>query len=69
MSALGHERRFDHLTIRSGLPPTSDISGVGRHFSFVPGSDVRSYPQFERPDGFGGDRRRSKPTGSRCAPI
>jgi hypothetical protein len=44
MSAEGHERRFDPLTIGSGLPPTSDISGSGRHFAFGPQTDVHPHP-------------------------
>jgi hypothetical protein len=37
MSRLGQKRRFDLLTITSGLPRTSDVSGPGRHFAIVPG--------------------------------
>jgi hypothetical protein len=34
-SALGHSRRFDLLTITSGLPPTSDVYRPV-HFASVP---------------------------------
>jgi enamine deaminase RidA (YjgF/YER057c/UK114 family) len=40
MSALGQSRRFDLLSIKSALPRTSDVSGRGRHFAFVPTGDL-----------------------------
>jgi len=39
MSALGQTRRFRDVRGMSGLPPTADISGHGRHFAFVPIAD------------------------------
>jgi hypothetical protein len=36
---LGQARRFDLLTVTSGVPPTSDIAGPGRHFRKVPPAD------------------------------
>jgi predicted ATPase len=35
-------RRFDLLTITSGLPPTSDVSRPGRHSTFVPNTDIEA---------------------------
>jgi hypothetical protein len=40
MSGLGHSRRFCDVRGVSGLPPTADISGHGRHFAFVPKADL-----------------------------
>jgi len=40
MSALGQTRRFRDVRGMSGLPPTADISGHGRHFAFVPEADI-----------------------------
>jgi len=40
MTALGQSRRFDLLSITSGLPPTSDVFGPNRHFAFVPRADI-----------------------------
>ena len=37
---MGHERRFDRLIVTSGLAPTADVSGHGRHFAFGPSADV-----------------------------
>ena len=43
MSASGQSRQFDLLSVTSALPRTSDVSGSGRHFAFVPSTDdVRS---------------------------
>jgi hypothetical protein len=36
MSVPGQTRRFGSPTITSGLSPTSDIPGPGRHFAKVP---------------------------------
>ena len=36
MTAWGQACRFELLTITSGLPRTSDVSGPGRHFGFGP---------------------------------
>jgi hypothetical protein len=33
-------RRFDLLSITSALPRTTDVSGLGRHFAFVPNADI-----------------------------
>jgi hypothetical protein len=40
VSALGQSRRFRDVRGMSGLPPTVDISGHGRHFAFGPISDL-----------------------------
>ena len=40
MSDLGQSRRFDLLTFTSGLRPTPDISGPGRHFALGPKADL-----------------------------
>ena len=40
MSAGGQTRRFRDARRRSGLPPTSDIFRLGRHFAFGPSADV-----------------------------
>jgi hypothetical protein len=40
MTASGQSRRFDLLSIKSALPRTSDVSGRGRHFAFVPIADL-----------------------------
>ena len=37
---MGQSRRFDLLSITSGLPPTSDVFGPNRHFAFVPIADI-----------------------------
>jgi hypothetical protein len=42
MSVWGHSRRHDGSPITSGLRRLADILSVGRHFGFVPGSDMRS---------------------------
>jgi len=39
-SAMGQTRRFGSPTITSGLSPTSDIPGPGRHFAKVPRAEV-----------------------------
>ena len=44
MSGLGQTRRFRDVRGMSGLPPTADISGHGRHFAFVPNADIGSDP-------------------------
>jgi hypothetical protein len=41
MSALGQTRRFRDVRGMSGLSPTADISGPGRHFAFGPNADIR----------------------------
>ena len=43
MSALGQSRRFRDVRGMSGLPPTADISGHGRHFAFVPKAEIVPY--------------------------
>ena len=40
MSASGQSRRFNFLSITSGLPQRADISGRGRYFAFVPQTDI-----------------------------
>jgi hypothetical protein len=40
MSQLGQARRFRDVPGMSGLPQTADISGLGRHFAFVPITEV-----------------------------
>jgi hypothetical protein len=40
MSELGQTRRFCDVRGMSGLTPTADISGPGRHFAFVPIADL-----------------------------
>jgi len=40
ISALSQSRRFDLLSVTSALPRTSDVSGRGRHFAFVPLADI-----------------------------
>jgi hypothetical protein len=45
MSASGQMRRFRDVRGMSGLPPTADLSGHGRHFAFVPQAEV---PRFLR---------------------
>jgi hypothetical protein len=37
---MGQSRRFGDVRRMSGLPPTADISGHGRHFVSVPGPDI-----------------------------
>jgi hypothetical protein len=39
-SALGQTRRFRDVRLRSGPPPTADISRPGRHFAFGPEADM-----------------------------
>ncbi len=39
-SAKGQTRRFRDVRGMSGLPPTADISGPGRHFAFGPTTDI-----------------------------
>ena len=41
VSASGQARRFRDVRGMSGLPPTADISGQGRHFAFVPVAVLR----------------------------
>jgi hypothetical protein len=36
MSVGAHSRRFADAPITSGLPPLTDIGGIGRHVSNVP---------------------------------
>lgn len=43
----GQARRFDLLTVTSGVPPTSDIAGPRRHLP-----DVVAYPFTHQPDGW-----------------
>src|SRR5258708_5918951 len=38
----GQTRRFRDVRLMSGLPPTADVSGPGRHFAFGPESDART---------------------------
>ena len=38
-SQLGQTRRFDYAPVASGLTPSTDILGVGRHVSKVPTGD------------------------------
>jgi hypothetical protein len=45
MTALGHSRRFRDVRDMSGQPQTADISGPGRHFAFVPLSDITLAPR------------------------
>ena len=40
MSAQGQTRRFRDARRMSGLPPTADIFGAGRHFAFGPIRDI-----------------------------
>jgi hypothetical protein len=40
MSGLGQTRRFRDVRGMSGLPQTADISGLGRHFAFVPKAEL-----------------------------
>src|SRR5258705_13836455 len=40
MSQMGQTRRFRDVRGMSGLPPTADISGHGRNFTFVPIPDI-----------------------------
>jgi hypothetical protein len=37
---MGQTRQFRDVSDMSGLPRRSDISGPGRHFAFVPISEV-----------------------------
>ena len=37
-------RRFRDVRRMSGLPPTSDVSGPGRHFAVGPKAVTREYP-------------------------
>jgi hypothetical protein len=37
---FGQTHRFRDVRDMSGLPQTADISGPGRHFAFVPQSDI-----------------------------
>ena len=37
---FGQTRRFDLLSVTSGLPPTADVSGPGWHLTFVPRPDI-----------------------------
>jgi hypothetical protein len=46
MSVLGQTRRFRDVRGMSGLPPTADISGHGRHFAFVPEADSASHATY-----------------------
>src|SRR5260370_7950829 len=44
MTDKGQTRRFRDVRGMSGLPPTADISGHGRHFAFVPSTEVVGKP-------------------------
>jgi hypothetical protein len=46
MTAMGHSRHSDCAPITSGLPPISEVSRPGRHFAFVPESDIASMAQY-----------------------
>jgi hypothetical protein len=39
-SEKGHSRRLGHVGDMSGLPQAPDISGPGRHFAFVPLTEI-----------------------------
>jgi hypothetical protein len=43
MSVQGQTRRFRDVRGMSGLPQTADISGLGRHFAFVPEADIKMH--------------------------
>jgi hypothetical protein len=44
MTAMGHERRFDHLSITSGLPKQTDIVGSGQYVARCQKATWIKYP-------------------------
>jgi hypothetical protein len=65
MSQMGHLRRSDRAPMTSGFPPQADISGVGRHVSNVPITDILNAGYSITPRPLEG---RSPPFGAATAP-
>ena len=49
-SVVGQTRRFPDVRRMSGLPPSSDVSGAGRHFAFGPRAVIACMAMGERRD-------------------